>query len=414
MLRTVLCAAALALTPLASTAQDDKVPIEGKVIKIVINLPLTGEAGPTGNAIANAFDLAVREASASGLPGGYRVETVRYDYGGIGEKNFDQERAAQNLRVEIADPDVLIAYGPEQSEVARDEIPLLNRVHMATIALSPTDPLLTQGPQAHALRPSFPDETNFFRLSGTIDTTAIATGAAHGPAPSQASLRAGQRDPDQARARAPVRRGVHRPRERSSAGTRRSRISTTTPTFIARIRAVHPDAIYFPALGVELGAFRNQLGRAGLDAIPVYSDGAATSDGGFAANAGVFTTNTYLVSTYPDPDGLDNRIAKRFARTFAKTYGTKPIPWEVGAYTAGEIAMTAIRAALSEDASHPPTRAALRKLIAHTTDLSTALGSVTFDQNGDLVHPYVAYYRFDAAGKLQLIRQFRVTLEEIP
>ena len=102
----------LCLAPMAGAAQD-------KVVKIAFIGPLTGSNAAQGMGARNAFELAVRQANASGdYP--YKIEMLALD--DASEPSVGANAAAKA----VSDPAVVAAAGHWNSPVARATIPIFH------------------------------------------------------------------------------------------------------------------------------------------------------------------------------------------------------------------------------------------------------------------------------------------------
>ncbi|MGH6864156.1 MAG: ABC transporter substrate-binding protein, partial [Methylocella sp.] len=158
----------LALALLAVVGSSARAGDSAKTIEVAINLPFSGTSGGTVSSMANAYSLAVDEANAAGLPGGYHVRIMRFDHGRPGA-TFDLKLAAKNARDNVADSKIVAVFGTLNSAAAKAEIPILDAAGLAEISSTNTNPGLTKGAPAAKLRQARPDDNPFFRVCGTDD-----------------------------------------------------------------------------------------------------------------------------------------------------------------------------------------------------------------------------------------------------
>jgi branched-chain amino acid transport system substrate-binding protein len=166
--------AMLSFNPLSDIVRSSALAVETKMIKVGVDLPLSGGEAASNIPTKNGVLLAIEEANATGLPHGYRVASYVLD--DAVEGKHDPAQGAQNVRTFIADPSVLAFVGPANSNVAKAEIPLANDAGLVQIAASTTADGLTRGADAAKLRVAHPDVNSFFRLS-TLDSRQGAAGA---------------------------------------------------------------------------------------------------------------------------------------------------------------------------------------------------------------------------------------------
>src|SRR5581483_2329696 len=92
----------------------------GHVVKIGIDLPLSGADASVGVSTEQGALLAVSQMQAN-MPAGYTLEGEAVDDAVQGVHN--PEQGVTNVRGFISDPTVLAVVGPYNSNVARAEIP---------------------------------------------------------------------------------------------------------------------------------------------------------------------------------------------------------------------------------------------------------------------------------------------------
>ena len=152
-----------------------------KVIRIGVDLPLSGAEGRAGTPALNGVQFFVHQHPAID---GFSVEVVPRDdaVGGL----HDPAQGERNVKSLGADPLVLGVIGPFDSDVARLDIPIANVAHLALISPAVSSRCLTKEPYLPAgLSPSHNEITckaaglpapselrptganNFFRLATT-------------------------------------------------------------------------------------------------------------------------------------------------------------------------------------------------------------------------------------------------------
>ena len=128
--QTLLAATATVVIGIAGV---DAAHAADKVVKIGIDLSLTGAdsqgAGRVKNAIVMAFDAA-NEGNA--IPG-YKFELLVTDDGTATAGQYDPAQAATNARKMVADKEVVAAIGPQMSGAGKAMAPILSQGGLATI-----------------------------------------------------------------------------------------------------------------------------------------------------------------------------------------------------------------------------------------------------------------------------------------
>ncbi len=154
-----------------------------KVIRIGVDLPLSGAAGRVGQTALNGVQFFVDQHPTIG---GFAIQVVAQDDAAAGVD--DPGQGTHNISALAADPAVMGVIGPFNSSVARREIPVANDAHLAMISPAVSSRCLTKEPflpaglsRTHAeitckavglptpveLRPN--GTNNFFRLVTTDD-----------------------------------------------------------------------------------------------------------------------------------------------------------------------------------------------------------------------------------------------------
>ncbi len=161
-----LGAAAFALSTVLGFVAPPAVAAD-PVIKIGIDLPVSGADASIGIPTQNGAILAIEQANADHVGGSYTFAPFALDDAVQGK--HDPAQGAQNVKTFIADPAVLAMIGPFNSNVAVAEIPLTNDAGLVQIAASTTNDTLTRPPNAAKLRSAHPDTNAFFRVC-TVDS----------------------------------------------------------------------------------------------------------------------------------------------------------------------------------------------------------------------------------------------------
>jgi len=162
-LAAALAACSSTQTTSQGTSSSSAAPSGGSVIKIGIDLPESGGDASNGIPTRNGALLAIDEANAKGVPGGFTF--AAYDLDDAVQGVHDPAQGAQNVKSFVSDAATLAMMGPFNSNVAKAEIPITNDAGLAQISPSNTNVTLTgSGPDAKALRPSHPDVNAYFRV----------------------------------------------------------------------------------------------------------------------------------------------------------------------------------------------------------------------------------------------------------
>jgi branched-chain amino acid transport system substrate-binding protein len=395
---SVLTATALTLIAVHQTNAADS----SKVIKLAVDLPFSGSSGPTEEGAYRAFDLAVGEANAS-LPGGYHIEVVRFDHGVPG-KEYSLDLARQNARDNVADPKILAVYGTYNSAAAEAEIPILNEAGLAMVSSMNSHPGITKGEEALTYRKAHPNLITYFRTGGTDDL--------QGPAGAELMNQLGLKtvyvlDNNDAYGKgiADLFEVAFKAAGGNVLGHDQTQINDRDYSAeIDKIKALKPQAIYFGANGDELGAFRAQMGKAGMQDVALLC-GDAMGETVYIKTAGQYAPGSYYTAISPDAQHLDNPMATHFLHAYSKKYHMQPGPFDVGGYATGLLEAAAVKRTILDNNGAAPTRAQVLKAIANI-HVPTLVGTISFDENGDTKAPYIVFYGIDKNLQPQFIKQF--------
>ena len=134
----------------------------GRVVKIGVDLPMSGGEAPNGVPTNNGVLLAIDEANKAGGP--YTFEEVVKDDAVNGV--HDPAQGAKNVQELVADSAVVGIVGNFNSNVGKASIPISNAAGVVQITPSQTNPTLTKGDDAKAIRTK---ANNYFRICATDD-----------------------------------------------------------------------------------------------------------------------------------------------------------------------------------------------------------------------------------------------------
>lgn len=103
--------------PVIAAAPLGQSQAASKVVRIGVEVALTGAGADSAIRIRNAVILAIGEANQAGNLGGYTVEPLVLDDGTSNTGQYDPAQAAVNARKFATDTSVVGAIGPENSGV---------------------------------------------------------------------------------------------------------------------------------------------------------------------------------------------------------------------------------------------------------------------------------------------------------
>jgi branched-chain amino acid transport system substrate-binding protein len=389
-------------TTSAVTAAPSPAPA-GNVVKIGIDLPLSGADASVGISTEQGALLAIEQMQKS-MPRGYTLQGEALDDAVQGVHN--PEQGAANVRSFISDTAVLAVVGPYNSNVARAEIPVTNAASMAQIGPSVVADNLTLGPQAKQLRRANPLLNTFFRV--------CTTDSRQGSALAQFARSLGYKrayiiDDNETYGLDLADRFEKDFAADGGSVLARDHLAKNTQDFKAlllKVAAAKPDVVFFGGVtSTGGGLLRKQMYGAGLGKT-AYFGGDGIAD--LATVAGAQADGSYYTLAAPNAEKLP--AAQAFIKAYRARYSADIGPYSANAYAAAQVAADAIiRAIATERRSGPlPSRAGVVARVA-STKIDTPIGPISFDKNGDVTNPVLSLYGFKN-GQSYFIRQIQLKL----
>jgi branched-chain amino acid transport system substrate-binding protein len=372
----------------------------GLVVKIGIDLPLSGGDAATGIPTRDGAVLAIEEANAEGRTGG--IKFVAYDLDDAVQGAHDPAQGAQNVKTFVADQAVLAMVGPFNSSVAQAEIPITNDAGLAQISPATTNPGLTKGAEAAKLRTSHPDVNAFFRVCTTDDR--------QGAAGAQFARKLGKKkvfivDDDETYGKGLA--DVFEAQFKADGGAvvgheHLTKGQNDYKALLTKARALGPDLLFYGGTTVTGGSLlRKQMADTGLGSV-TFLGGDGISDDEFLKSAGDSANGTYYTVAAPETSKLPSAAA--FVAAYKKRWKSAVGPYSANAYTATKVEIVAIERAAVASGGKLPSRDAVLKNVAQTAGFKSPIGTIGFDQNGDTTAPILSVYGI-ANGKPKFVEQ---------
>jgi len=403
LIAALLAACSPSSTTTQSTSTSSAAPVAaaaGNVIKIGVELPLSGGDASNGIPTRNGVILAVEESNKTAIPGGFSYAVDDLDDAVQGK--HDPALGAQNTKTFISDAAVLAMVGPFNSNVAKAEIPLTNDAQLTQISPSNTSNGLTQGDDGRKLRTSHPELNSFFRVCTTDDHQ----GAADAAFAKKLGFKAvfivddnetyGKGLADVFEAQFKKGGGTVLGHEHLNAG------QTDFKALLTKAQNLRPDVVFFGGTTVSGGGLlRKQMGDSALKAV-AYVGGDGISDDTFLKTAGTMANGSYYTVAAPETSKLAS--AKTFVANYKKRFGVDVGPYSANAYTAAMIEIAAINKAITVAGNKMPARVDVTKGVAATKGFVSPIGTVGFDANGDTTAPILSLYKI-SGGKAVFVDQ---------
>jgi branched-chain amino acid transport system substrate-binding protein len=382
----MLTAQLLASTAVASVLGSVSAHAADKVVKIGIDLSLTGADSQGANRVRNAIVMAFDGANqANGVPG-YKFDLLVTDDGTATAGQYDPAQAATNARKMVADKDVVAAIGPQMSGAGKAMTPILSQGGLATITPSSTNPDITSPKFAEQYRPAGkpiyfrtvttdayqgPNMANFFAAKLKVKSVFVLDDSG--------AFGVGVADSFQKQAEA---KGI------KIAG--RDRLDPKAADYTAiltKIKSLSVESIYYG--GVSQAGVK--LAKQAYDIIPSVikggPDGVTSSDflggAGFPAVEGWYTT-------IAAPHLVEDNKASQFIQAFKARFNDSPDDYTITAYDASLVIIDSVKRVAAS--GKPVTRENVRDAI-QTAKVPTIQGVVSFDANGDLADRTVSVFQ---------------------
>jgi len=400
----VLTAAlAMGCSSTTSTSQSASSATAGGVIKIGIDLPVSGADASTGIPTRNGAVLAIEQANGKGLPGTFKL--VAYDLDDAVQGTHDPAQGATNTKTFISDPAVLAMVGPFNSNVAKAEIPLTNDAELVQISPSNTNTGLTVGDAAAKLRTSHPDVNSYFRVCTTDDR--------QGSAGAQFARKFGFSkafivDDNETYGKGLA--DVFEAQFKALGGTVLGHEHLTKgqqdfKALLTKAQSLGPDLVFYGGTTATGGGLlRKQMADAGMQSV-AYMGGDGISDQEFLTTAGDQANGSYFTVAAPETSKLPS--AKVFIADYEKRWNSPVGAYSANAYAAASIEIAAIEQAIKADGGKMPARADVLKFVAATANFPSPIGKIGFDRDGDTTAPILSLYKV-SGGKAQFVEQINL------
>src|ERR1035437_1571992 len=381
-----------ALVALVASGCSSSASTQGAtVIKIGVELPLSGGEAPNGGPTLKGIQLAIQQITVPG----YTVALNTQDDAVNGVNNPDQ--GAKNIATLVSDTSVFAVVGPFNSAVAKAEIPVSNEAGLIQCSPANTNSTLTIGDAAKALRQAHPDKIAYVRVVANDDYQGLADATIAYKDLSKKSMYIVDDQTTYGKYLADVVQAQFKKLggtvvKHDGAGTN---VSDYT-SLLTAAQALNPDVVFYGGVtSTGGGVLRKQMVANGMGALPFIggdgiSDGAASVPSSFlniAGDQGDIGTWMTVAGAHDIPDRA----------TLATAYKTE-FNAELGAYSAAAYACTQVY--LQTLPAVGPDREKIRAYVTTTTNsFTTVLGKIGFDANGDINQHIISYFQFDPTTK---------------
>ncbi len=403
------------VTPAPTAALPPGWPVAS--LKIVSSLPLTGNSQDSGLAISNAMQLRLLQGSNQACGGKYALTYEPWDDASAALGQWDPAVETQNAKNAAADKSIIAYLGPFNSGAAKMSIPILNRSGpLVMISPSNTYPGLTKPGTGS------PDEPNKYYPTGVRNYTRVV-GADDGQGKTDSNFlfdKLGVKTVYVIDDQGLYGRGIAnifvttakslgiKVIGRSSINQKAADYKALMTVISTSNNGVAPDAIF---VGMDMGG---NVAQVLIDKVAVMGsntkvkfmgpDGIQTqalidNTGGSVAD-GVYAS----VNGLPFPDGLTD-LGKQFVADYEAKYGQLTEPYAVYGYESMNVLLKAIED-ICIAGGDPFVRKQVRDAVFAIKDFTGALGTWSFDKNGDTTLTNVTIYQVKG-GSFQVVGSFK-------
>ena len=356
-----------------------------KLIKIGIDLSLTGADAESAQQILHGAQMAFDDANAKHEIPGYQLQVITYDDGTATAGQYDPAQAATNARKMVGDG-VVAAVGPMMSGAGKAMAPILSEGDLATITPSSTNPDITDPKFAAQYQPG--GKAIYFR---TVTTDAFQGPNSPTISPRSSKVKIVYILDDSGAYGVGLADAFQR--EAEAKGIKvlgRDRLDPKAADYSAvltKIKSLNPDALYYGGVG-QAGV---KLAKQAYDIIPNVIKGGG--DGVYSVemlNGVGYPANQGWYTTIASPHSTEESDAQAWVKAYNDKFHTQPDDYAITAYDAGLVIVDAIKRVAA--AKKPVNKDTVRDAI-QTSRVKTLQGPVSFDQNGDLTDRTISIFQ---------------------
>ncbi|MBI4524072.1 MAG: branched-chain amino acid ABC transporter substrate-binding protein [Deltaproteobacteria bacterium] len=345
-----------------------------KIIKIAVQVPLSGEQAALGEHIKLGAQLAVEEAAKSFRALGFDLAFVPYD------DQAKPEVGVVNATNIVADPDMLLVVGHYNSGVALPASEIYKDSMLAMISPANTATQITDRRYANVNRVCGRDDVQGpvgarfaaqeLKLKSVYiihDKTLYGQGVAD-------AFR------DEVKKLGLKNLGYEGTEERAN----------FSPIIIP-MKARNPDLVYFGGIYHQGGLLLKQMREKGVKAVYLGPDGLDSSEmvkiAGQSIIGAYYTTVAGPIDAYPESAAFAKKFKQRFAKE-VESFG-------MYGYDSAAVGLKAIEEAINAHGGNRPTRAEVSAAIRKLKNFKGVTGSIAFDGKGDPVKAKYFVLKFE-------------------
>jgi branched-chain amino acid transport system substrate-binding protein len=375
-------------------------------IKLVSSLPRTGSSKAQTDTIVNAIKMALEEANNKA--GNFTLTYEDMDDATAAKGAWDAGKEAENAQKAVADADVMVYIGTFNSGAAKVSMPILNQANLVMISPANTYPGLTKPGKGE------PNEPKVYHPSGKPNyTRVVPADDLQGAVAANWAKELGVKtvyvlDDTELYGHGIAVVFTETAKkiglEVKNSGGVAEGIDTKAQDYRAlaqKIKGTNPDMVYFGGITQNNAGklWKDLRGVLGNNVKMMGPDGIA--ENAFIKDAGDAAEGTYVTFGGLPPDKLTGAGAEWYKKYKAK-YNGEPEVYAAYGYEAAKVAIDAITKAGKKD------RAAVRDAVFATKNFSGALGTWSFDENGDTSLTTMSG-QIVKAGKLEFAKELKAT-----
>jgi branched-chain amino acid transport system substrate-binding protein len=389
-------------------------------IKIGVSLPLTGASASDGQPTLKGAEFAVAQQNALGGIDGFKLAIDALDYAPAG--TIDPVVGKSNMLSFVGDTAVLAVMGPFNSSVALQQIPVANQAGLTMVSPANTNPCLTVDLKAchfpvigfypSMLRPYGPN--NYFRVAAT---DVYQGGAAADYAYTTLGLRTMGVFNDETSYGVGIAEyfaehfcnlggtvvGGCKPNSAGGVSGIKEYDPTTITSFSAllnSLKAGGAQGIYAGGNASEkLCVARNQeTGIFPATSAFIMGDGGTDSE---CLDTAAAQANGMVGTVAAEDQSKLSTSAQSVITAFKAAYGTGATDfgaYTMAAYAATQVIIAGLDQAIKGNGNKLPTRVQVTTAMSSLAPVSTPLGEISFDKNGDTTQQVIAFYTAQAAN----------------
>jgi len=402
-------------TEAPSEATEAPAAGEGGTLKIVSSLPMTGSSLTQTQTIVNAMQLRLEQANYQACGGQYTIEYEAWDDASAALGQWDPAVETENANKAAADPSIIAYLGTFNSGAARLSIPILNQAGPLTM-ISPanTNPGLTKADK------DLPGVTDSYYPTGARSySRVVAADDIQGKVAANFVKSLGATTVYILDDQQLYGKGIADVFE-ATAGeigltiVGHEGIDPKAADYKALMTKIStsnaggpPDAIY---VGMVVDSNASQLLK---DKVAIMGDNEAVKfvgpDGiqtqAFIDGAGADVAEGVYASVAGVPFAELPETGKKFVADYEAKYGPLTEPYSVYGYETMSVALRAIEDVCAAG-GNPTDRAAINSAVFAIKDFDGALGTWSFDANGDTSLSDMTFYVVKG-GKYEAVGTFK-------